>query len=58
MTLATLLRRPIGAALKFRQFRREFAAFAALNRAGDGRFALRWEDRLALPLRPHGGYDL
>lgn len=46
-TPISLLRRVGGAALRFRRFRREFAAFAALSRqGGDGRFTPRWRDRL------------
>ena len=46
MTLMLLVRRAVGAALKLRRFRREFAAFHKLNQQSDRRFALRWEDRL------------
>lgn len=46
MTPLALLRRAAGAALRYGRFRRDFAAFAKMNAGSDGRFELRWEDRL------------
>ncbi len=45
-TLPFLLRRYIGKRLKLVRFRREFVAFEKSSRESDGRFTLRWEDRL------------